>query len=300
MQVMRVPTGVPVGEIENLHLEVSWLAPEPGRSNTVLVCLPGGGMRREFFDMAGDFSFVAAMRQQGHGLLLIDHPGVGGSDQPLDGYLLTPRRIAELHHRALSTLRSRIPELADARSIGIGHSMGALLSLLQQAQHRSHAGLVLLGFGFDGLPHYLPEQARELLDDRAALEAASAELARGLFRVSYPLMNQGGSGGIYGGKTADSGAGEAISAVSTHLLPVPGFMSMYPQHWNADAALIDVPVLLALGDNDLVKAPDNAAEIFSASPDVQVMTLPETGHSQFVFSSRHALFAAINAWVDRH
>lgn len=291
------PTGLTVGEVDNLELGVSWWPPQG--SDIVFVGLAGGGMKRQYFDLQGGFSFVAAMRARGHGCLLVDHPGVGDSDRPSDGYLLSPRLLAEAHHRALGALRGSLPELAAARTVGVGHSMGALISLIQQAGHGSHAALVLLGFGFDGLPQYLPPAARALLNDRAALEAVSVELARGLFREPYPIVSQGGNGGLYAGSNAEPGALEAIRNVSTHLLPLPAFMSMYPHHWDALAARVKVPVLIALGDKDLVKAPDNVDQLFSGSPGAEVLVLPETGHSQFVFASRAELFAKIDQWVEQ-
>ncbi len=303
MKALRVPTGLAVGEFDNLHLGASWWAPDAQRSKTVFVCLAGGGMRREYFDLAAgsnaNFSFVASMRAYGHGLLLVDHPGVGDSDAPGDGYLLDPYLIAQAHHLALQQLHQVLPELAQMHSIGVGHSMGAMITLIQQARYASHRAIALLGFGFDGLPAYLPPAARDLLDDRLALEAASAELARAMFKLPYPVIPAGGNGGIYGGTHAADGAVAAIKAVSTHLLPVPAFMSMYPHHWDALAGKINVPVLLALGDQDLVRAPDNVEHVFSASPAVDVMVLPETGHSQFVFATRTDLFAQIGQWPDR-
>ncbi len=291
------PTGLTVGEVDNLELGASWWAPQG--SDIVFVCLAGGGMKRQYYDLQGGFSFVAAMQAQGHGCLLIDHPGVGDSDRPADGYLLGPQLLAEAQHRALGALRGSLPELARSRTVGVGHSMGALISLIQQSAHASHAGLILLGFGFDGLPQYLPAAARALLHDRPALEAASVELARSMFREPYPVIPQGGNGGLYAGATAQPGAQEAIRNVSTHLLPLPAFMSLYPHHWDALAARVKVPVLIALGDKDLVKAPDNVQQLFSGSPGAEVLVLPNTGHSQFVFASRTELFAKIGQWVEQ-
>ena len=301
-EVLRVPTAMAVGNIENLHVAAEIHQPTATDRGIALICLPGGGMNRQFYDLPvpGDdsFSFVKAMCAQGFTCVLLDHPGVGESDQPEDGFVLTPLLIAQLHAAALSWLKTHVAALRGLRSIGVGHSMGAMITLIQQHQHASHAGIVLLGFGFEGLPQYLHPKVQALLDDRAALEAQSVRLARKFFRVGYPVVRGGGGGGgIYGGETAERAGIEGIKAVSTHLLAVPAFMSMLPHHWDPMAARIDVPVLVALGDKDLVKAPDNAGQIFSHSPAVEVMVLPETGHSQFLFASRRDLFARIGHWV---
>jgi pimeloyl-ACP methyl ester carboxylesterase len=307
VQVLRVPTGLPVGEFENLHVGVEIHRPAAdceNLKNTVFVCLPGGGMRRQFFDLPvpGDrsFSFTQAMTQQGYTCVLMDHPGVGESDQPDDGYLLNAALLAQAHAAAFEALRRLLPELQGARSIGVGHSMGAMITLLQQATYAQHTAILLLGFGFDGLPQYLSKKAQALLADPEALQAAIPDLARRMFRVDYPVIRSGGNGGgIYSGANAERASIEGIKAVSTHLLPVPAFTSMLPNYWNAEAAHIDVPVLVALGDKDLVKAPDNAAGTFAASPAVEVMVLPQTGHSQFLFPSRTDLFAKIGQWAGQ-
>ena len=302
-ECLRVPSAVAAGNIENLHVAVEIHPPTAADRGVALVCLPGGGMRRQFYDLPvpGDdsFSFVKAMCAQGFTCVLVDHPGVGQSDQPEDGFVLTPQLIAQTHAGALRWLWAHVPELSGLRSIGVGHSMGAMITLIQQHEHASHAGIVLLGFGFDGLPQYLHPKVQALLDDRDSLNARSVELARKFFRVGYPVIRGGGGGGgIYGGDTAERAGIEGIKAVSTHLLAVPAFMSMLPHHWDPMAARIDVPVLVALGDNDLVKAPDNASQVFTHSPAVDVMVLPQTGHSQFLFASRRDLFARIGQWAD--
>ncbi len=299
---LRVPTALAVGEFDNLHLGVEIHAPTGPDRGVALVCLPGGGMRRQFYDLpvAGDdsFSFAKAMCAQGFTCVLVDHPGVGDTDQPDDGFVLTPLLLAQAHAAALAWMQANVPALRGLRSIGVGHSMGAMITLIQQHQHASHDGIVLLGFGFQGLPQYLHPKVQALLDDRPTLNAQSVELAKKFFRVAYPVMRGGGGGGLYGGESAERAGIDGIKAVSTHLLAVPAFMSMLPHHWDAMAARIDVPVLVALGDKDLVKAPDNAGQIFSDSPAVDVMVLPETGHSQFLFASRRDLFAKIGHWAN--
>lgn len=302
-QTVRVATGLAVGDIANLHLAAEIHPPQQGTDRKIaLICLPGGGMTRQFYDLPvpGDdsFSLVKALCAQGYTCVLLDHPGVGDSDQPQDGFLLTPQFIAQAQHAALQTLKDSGHLPVSMRTVGVGHSMGAMITLIQQAQYASHAAIILLGFGFEGLPQYLHPKVQALLADRAALNAQSVELARKFFRVGYPLIRGGGGGDIYGGATADKAGIAGIKAVSTHLLAVPAFMSMLPQHWNEMASCIDVPVLVALGDKDLVKAPDNTGQIFKNSPQAEVMVLPQTGHSQFLFASRTDLFVRIGQWAD--
>ncbi|MGJ8670255.1 MAG: alpha/beta fold hydrolase [Oceanococcus sp.] len=302
-KVVRVPTGLSVGNCADLHVAVEIHPATANDRNVALVCLPGGGMLRQFYDLPveGDrsFSFTQAMCAQGYTCVLVDHPGVGDSDRPDDGFLLNPALLAQAHANALSVLLQQESLLKGCRTVGVGHSMGAMVTLIQQSKHRSHDAIVLLGFGFEGLPQYLHPKVLDLLEDRPALNAQCEELARKFFRVGYPLIKGGGGGGgIYGGSTADKAGIVGIKAVSTHLLAVPAFMSMLPHHWDELATEIDVPVLVALGDKDLVKAPDNVHQMFQNSKQVELMVLPQTGHSQFLFASRQQLFARIGQWAD--
>ena len=71
----------------------------------VLCCLPGGGMSRRYFDLEvdpalGNYSMARHLAQQGFVVVTLDHPGVGDSDRPDDGYALTPFQQTFLFSRA--------------------------------------------------------------------------------------------------------------------------------------------------------------------------------------------------------
>ena len=53
------------------------------------------------------------------------------------------------------TVTPELPALPELVSVGVGHSMGAMLTVEQQATHRTHTALALLGFGNRGLPDLL-------------------------------------------------------------------------------------------------------------------------------------------------
>src|SRR5438067_1940176 len=69
-------------------------------ARTVLVCFPGGGMSRRYYDIAapaklGNFSMARHLAQQGFVVVTVDHLGVGESSRADDGYALTPAAIAD-------------------------------------------------------------------------------------------------------------------------------------------------------------------------------------------------------------
>ena len=279
-----------------------------------LVCLAGGNMNRRYYDLQvegdPDFNFATQMTSRGFVVVTIDHLGLGESSRPADGYALTADVIVRANARATGEIlaRLRAGRLADhlqalpnLRSVGVGHSMGAMLTVLQQAQARQHAGVVLLGFSTRGLPEFVPEDVRLLAaTDVAALRERLAEFARRLFVVPYPRLrgSGGGNAALYGSSGADARGVAALKSATDCLLPVPAFLSMVPGNVAPEAARIDVPVLLMLGEHDMAGPPAEAPRAFGASPDVRLEILPGAGHSHFLFASRQKLFDELARWAD--
>ncbi len=76
--------------------------PAGGAPDLLLVCLPGGGMNRHYFNLPtpdGETtaSFAAAMAGKGFAVAMLDPLGIGDSGKPEDAYALTP----DMHVRAL-------------------------------------------------------------------------------------------------------------------------------------------------------------------------------------------------------
>ncbi len=305
-----VDFGIADEAASEIHVEVHW--PESSPRSEVLFCLPGGGMNRRYFDlMANDdrFSFARQMAARGYVSVLVDTPGVGQSDRPADGHALTIERItsilASVHEQVVKDLQEGnvsddLAAIPSARSIGVGHSMGAMLTVLQQHAYRQHTAIVLLGFGTQGLPQFLPASARDKLDDIHALREILPKMAREGFPKPYPVMpTSGGEAGIFGSSNADPAAVKALKVANDVLLPVPAMMSMLPGNVAPECAEIDVPVYLALGDRDLIRDLASMPASFPASPGVQLQELPQTGHSHFLFPAREQLFDGLAAWAGQ-
>ncbi|WP_428311536.1 alpha/beta hydrolase [Hydrocarboniphaga sp.] len=281
---------------------------EPARVSEdpiLLVCLPGGGMNRGYFDLQpedGDtsFSFARQMSARGFHVLTMDHLGIGDSTRPADGYALDASLLAQANEQALQQvlgeLRAHLPML---RSIGVGHSMGAMLTLLQQAQYKPHAAIALLGFSTRGLPDYTPPAQAELAKDPRRLREQLPALAQKMFREPYPKVQRDPQAkGIFGGSSADPRGIAALKAASDEpLLPLPAYQSMLPGNVALDAARVDVPVYLAVGDRDMAGPPQQIPAAFTASRDIALQVLPDTGHAHFLFAARAQLFERLAVWT---
>lgn len=316
--VLRLDTGLSLPGGAPLHVAAEVRAPRQaslGASPVVLACLPGGGMNRRFFDLvpngeaAGDISFSFARQMAGRGFItvLIDHLGVGESDRPEDGYALTPELLVQANQNALQQvlaglraggLLADLPPLPELTVIGVGHSMGAMLTLLQQARFRPFAALALLGFSTRGMPEYLIPEARKLADNTGAVRAELARLAKATFQLPYPEVRPSPqSNSLFAGAAAEPRGVEAIKAARDKMLPVPAFLSMLPGNVAPEAAQIDVPLLLALGERDIAGPPHQAPAAFTGSRDVCLHIIPEAGHSHFLFPARTGLFNRLGGWA---
>ncbi len=307
----RVDAGVTLPGEGPLRVAVEIRQPAAEVAKPVaLVCLAGGAMNRRFYDLyatdgsadAMSFSFARQMAARGFTVVMLDYLGLGGSDKPADGYALTPERLTQANANATeAVLRELRAQQPDLKTVGVGHSMGAMMTVLQQAHHRPHAALALLGFSTRGLPEYLSPAARELAAQGTdAVRAQLVALAQQFFTVPYPVIRGGGeSNGLYAGSKADPRASAVIKPASEPLLPVPAFMSMLPGNVAPEAAQVDVPVFAGVGELDIAGPPQDIPAAFPASPAVSLNIWPGTGHSHFLFASRQQQFETLATWVDK-
>lgn len=318
----RVPAGVSLPGEPALEIAVEVFAPAQPKP-IALVCLPGGAMTRRYFDLrppaeagvdllpseSGDesFSFARQMAARGFVVVLVDHLGIGESSRPADSYALDAELVARANAAATDAVVRKlkngsaingIAAIPEVTSIGIGHSMGAMLIVLQQAMARQHRGIVVLGFSTRGLPEYLTPEARELARDPAAARREAPRLARAMFRDQYPRIGRSSDGSqLYAGLHAEPAGIQAIKPAREVLLPVPAYQSMFPGNVAPEAAQIDVPVFVGLGELDMAGPPLDAPKAFTNSPAVEFLLLPQAGHSHFIFPARTQLFDALARWA---
>lgn len=301
---LRVPIGEPVPGEGPLEIAADVFWPEPGRLRApacVMFCLPGGGVSRGYFDLGepGEgMSFAAAMAARGFVTAAIDHIGVGESSRPRDGFALTSEVVARCNAAAMEhlarelragALDRRLPAMPDFISLGVGHSMGAMLLILQQVARRDFAALMLFGFGASGLASVLTAEERAMLDrpDRGLSELP--RLARERFQgEAYPPIAR---------SEGTSRSSLALRAVQDRVLAVSAMHSMMPRNIKEEIALIDVPVFLAVGDKDIVGPPLLLPASYASCSDVSLFIVEQCGHHQFVAKSAPRLLARAADWA---
>jgi len=294
---VRIET--PYGNGSSLSLSARVFVPEPyapGKHPIALFCFPGGGMTQDYFDLHGH-SFAHALTQSGLIVVTFDHAGIGESQAPPDGFALTARKLAELGAAAATemakrlrqgTLSPNLPPLAKLRMIGVGHSMGAMLVTLQQAAYRPYLALALLGFSTRGLPEVLTPAEQDEAKHATRNDAYYVNLARQRFGdqayASFPARQEGL---------------DALKAASAPLLTVAAMQSMLPNNIAPEAATIDVPLFLAVGDRDITGRPEAIAPRFVSAPSTHLLVLENTGHHLFISAAANTLYADLAAWAQK-
>jgi pimeloyl-ACP methyl ester carboxylesterase len=251
-------------------------------------------MSRGYFDVQappelGNFSMVRHLVDRGFVVVTLDPPAVGESDTPDDGYTLTPEVVADVNAHAFDQV---LQEWPDSLHVGVGHSAGALLTVVQQARHRTYDALGLFGFGRGGHEQFALSQ------DERDQAGGIVELTRQ--RFGDPLPGGGStttSPFLLGGMDVPPEALEALGVVKTRLLGVVGLTSMIPGSVDAEMAAVDVPVFLGLGEHDIAGDPHTIPACFTACNDFTLFVLPGTGHNHNVAPNRELLWERFAVWA---
>ena len=270
----------------------------------VLCCFAGGGMSGRYFELGGTWDMAGHLAATGLTCLIVDHPGIGASDRPDDGWTQTPDVVARTDalavQRALDGLR--LGTLVDGLApwpapvpIGVGHSMGALLVALQQARWAPFAGVVLLGHSGRGLPEVLTPDELAAAGDGERIRAAIEGLARVRFGDPLPAGNTAASEMLVG-PDLSTDASRAIATAADALLAMVGLAAMLPGSHDAELAALDVPVLLGVAEHDIVGPPHEAPRWLAGSGDVTLHVLPGAFHNSNVAGRRTELWDRIAEW----
>ncbi|WP_170304693.1 alpha/beta hydrolase [Croceicoccus estronivorus] len=269
----------------------------PAKQPLMLFCTPGGGMRRGYYDLDGgpgtEFSFARAMTQGGHYVLALDPVGVGESTRPEDGFTLGVPDMADANRLLLAHLRRGEAigsDLAKLPVVGVGHSAGAILTVMAQARGASFDALLLLCFGDGGMPEILNEVEKAAAVDPDFGVGRVVELARARFADSGYIPTIA--------RDSDKAAARALLAVHDTLVANLGQFAILPGNVRKELAAIDVPVMVAVGDRDMTGPPHLLAQRYENAHDFTLYVLETSGHHLFVASSAAQFFTRTAHWLD--
>jgi pimeloyl-ACP methyl ester carboxylesterase len=318
---------------EPAHIALTVTAPRDVPSDPV-VCFakPGAGYSRGYFteDLpgpgTGSGSQAAWHAERGWIFVAVDHLGVGGSslhdsDRLSFVPIVAAAQAAEAEVRrklAAGTLFDGLRPVQNPVTIGIGQSMGGAFTIVQQGRQHCYDGVGVLGFSPlhtqpptrpGTAPLALPWVSRDTLP------------SEGIFTNAPALADLAGSGTTpeprddlplaWGFHYDDVDAVvvkqdmDDYPARNGDLPPwasatIPGtavLWSLAPGAILAEAAAIRCPVLVALGERDVVVDPRGELRAFTSSPSVDFFECPRMAHMHNFAGTRELFWQRIETWA---
>ena len=315
---------------EPAHVAVTVHLPDPSSwHDRPVVCFakPGGGYARTYYtlDLPGPAQGAQANwhAERGWVFVSVDHLGVGESSQHGDGVLdftavAAANQSAEaqvLARLADGSLADDFPAVTEPLRLGIGQSMGGCLALIQQGRFHCYDGIGVLGFSAihtnppsaPGLPPFVaPWIPRDLLDREPWMVVNAPQFAESM---ADQVPSQDNLAPMAWGfhyedvdeavVRADMVRGTELPAWASATLPSPtGIACLAPGAVAPEAAAIRSPVLVALGERDVVADPKGESRAYQSATSVDLFICPRMGHMHNFASTRELFWERIATWGD--
>ena len=288
------------------------------RRPIVVVASPGGGYARGYFDLHFD-GFEGYSQAEHHaaaGIVLVayDHLGVGESSlEHLDE--LTIEDIADANHAAVTEIVARLRDgsliagegsIEPAAVIGAGQSMGGGVSIIMQARHRTFDAYA--GLGWSAIQSVLPQKdpavQKAIRDLSSGLGRASesadlvtAQALRREFDYRYPFHFEDVPEAIL---AADMAGGYPVRRDpppwGSRTMPKCVAAMRGPGYVKAEAAVIDVPVLMVFGERDVSEDPHAEAAAFPRCRDFTLFIAPKMAHMHNFAGTRRLFWDRLIRW----
>ena len=289
---------------------------------TVLFAYPGGGFGRKYYDIRAlpGYSQAEFHTTAGYVLVACDHLFVGDSGRPEDPLALTYEDLAAANHATAveildrlrgGTLAPGVAPLKIVRTVAMGQSMGGCLLTVQQANHQTFDGVAFLGWSgiFTNFP--TPDGGREILPlpprgtdlhpiaDRV-LGVVAPDVDQFRFCFHWPDVEPTLLAADLDSYRpfSDVARGDESSSWGSATTPPCAVTMMTEGAVDAEVAAIDVPVLVACGERDVVPDPWAEPTAYRSSSDVSVAVIPRMAHMHNFASTRELLWARIAAFAE--
>jgi Serine aminopeptidase, S33 len=315
--VIDVSAELPFEEPSFLASSVHLPDPEGEAPHAVLICWPGGSYARAYWDMHipghPGYSFAEHMTARGFVVLAADHLGVGASSKPADGdrvgFDTMSAAAASFVSQVREMLASGSPEFGGRRFpsvpiIGLGHSLGACLTVVTQARHRCYDAVALLGF-----THGRKEVAvtavgaadGDLVNDHDALRETAIEQARAFFADTWDdIYGSAPRAPNHAWLYAPDVPAAVIAADDAKAARWPRqayVEALLAGHSARFAAELECPILIGFGDRDIPPDPHADVAYYPRSHDVTLYVLRNSAHCHNFASTRTQLWDRIGLWA---
>jgi pimeloyl-ACP methyl ester carboxylesterase len=312
---VRVDVSDAVG-LPNTYIAATVIAPLQVPKRPILAAaFPGGAYSRGYWDIQwpGGYSEAEYHVDRGWLFVAIDHLGVGESSLP-DPALLTFECMANANAAATraivsglrsGTLLEPLDPVETPFVMGIGQSMGGCVSIVTQAIHQPFDALAVLGYSASHTVFPSPaggvqvaaiergrtdtagiiSEAKEVGDVEVFAWAlhfddVDPSIRHEDLRGGFPFRTQGVP--AWGSATLPSAAASLLA---------PGVVAR-------EAAAVDVPVFIGVGERDVCPDPWAEPGSYRAARHVSLCLVPRMAHMHNFASSRRELWARIHRWGE--
>jgi pimeloyl-ACP methyl ester carboxylesterase len=307
--------------------------PTSGEFPVVCFAKPGGGYSKGYFTepLPGPSSGVSEAEwhaERGWIFVSVDHIGVGDSSTDHDPRALDFTTVVTAsHHAETEILRllgngelvEGFPPVVDPLTVGIGQSMGGCLTIIQQGRFRRYDGIGVLGYS---ALHTRPPAAPGQPEVVSPWFPRDTLLEEPLFVLNGPELaarvEQGGQAEDLGLALAwgfyyddvdrelierdlqgfPQRRGEVPIWASATLPGAAAAACVTPGTVTPEAAVITVPILIAMGERDVVPNPRLEATAYLAATSIDLFVCPRMGHMHNFAGTRHQLWERLDNWVD--
>jgi alpha-beta hydrolase superfamily lysophospholipase len=320
---------------EPAHIALTVTAPEDLRIEPV-VCFakPGAGYSRGYFteDLPGPGHGRGAQAEwhaaRGWVFVSVDHLGVGASSQH-DPEALTFTSVVAAAQAAESEVRRRLAAgslleglgaVEQAVTIGIGQSMGGSLTIVQQGRHHCYDGIGVLGYSpqrtvpptAPGTPPlalpWVPRDTRladGVVTNAPALAAAQSgdiesDGADGVGALAWGFHYDDVDPELVRRDLGDYPArhGDVPSWGSATVPFTVALWCMAPGGTLAEAAAVRCPVLVALGERDVLVDARGELRAYESSPSVDFFECPRMAHMHNFAGTRELFWSRLDTWAE--
>ena len=316
---------------EEAHIAVTVHLPDPATMPaTPVVCFakPGGGYSRGYYtiDLPGPARGAQADWHAARGWIFVsvDHLGVGDSSTHHDGNRLDYTTVAAASHDAerqllaqlaAGTLVDGFPPVTDPLTLGIGQSMGGCLTVVQQGRYHAYDGIGVLGYsavhthppaapGDD--PITAPWRPRDTITTMDPMVVVNApQLAAATVRSGEPGGWSRMAWGFHYRDVDDAtvaadmerGDGDWPGWASKTMPTAVASSCLTPGAIAPEAAAVLAPVLVAMGERDVIADPRGEPRAYLSASSVDLYICPRMGHMHNFASTRELLWQRIETWA---
>jgi pimeloyl-ACP methyl ester carboxylesterase len=323
---LRVDVSTAPGVPGSAQVAVTLCLPAADRmGDRPIVCFakPGGGFSRGYYTEPLPGHDLPAQAQwhaeRGWIFVSVDPVGVGDSStdmavEDLDYTVVTAAAHAAeqeiLAQLTQGSLSAGVPRIEQPVVLGMGQSMGGSLAVVQQGRYHAWDGIAVLGFSAvhthpaaAGVPAVrMPWRVREKLPAGvpAVLNGTTGVAREAMAAVNRRLFFHDDLGEMLIEELlAHPAADQPPRPWQSRTLPL-GVISrcLTPGVIAPEAAAIEVPVLVALGERDVIADPKGEPRAYLSASSVDLFICPRMGHMHNFATTRELLWQRIDTWGE--